>query len=44
VYVEDLSGFPDMSLNGYVDRENDAQLAEAIARLARRNVMHSKVQ
>lgn len=44
VYVEDLSGFPDMSLNGFVDRENDLQLAEALDRLARRNVMHSKVQ
>ena len=44
VYVEDIAGFPDMSLDGYVDRENDVQLAEAIARLERRNILHSQAK
>ncbi len=44
IYVEDQDGFPTMSLNGYVDRENDAQLVEALNRLARRNVMHSQAK
>jgi len=44
VYVDDTAGFPDLSLVGVVDRENDAQLLEAIERLQRRRVMHSSAQ
>jgi carboxyl-terminal processing protease len=41
VYVEGTPGYPDTSLTGDIDRENDAQLQEAIERLHRRRVMHS---
>ena len=41
VYVEDTPGFPDLSLTGLLDREADQQLAEAIAHLQPRPVMHS---
>ena len=41
VYVEGTPGHPNLSLHGLVDRENDAQLQEAIERLQRRRVMHS---
>lgn len=44
VYVEDTAGHPDLSLNAQIDRENDAQLIEALARLQRRRVMHSNAQ
>jgi len=44
VYVDDTAGFPDLSLAGVVDRENDAQLLEAMERLQRRRVMHSSAQ
>ncbi|MEM6513104.1 MAG: S41 family peptidase [Pseudomonadota bacterium] len=44
VYVEDVAGYPDMSLDGYVDRENDLQLIEAIARLQRSNILHSQAK
>ena len=44
VYVDDTAGFPDLSLTGVVDRENDAQLLEAMERLQRRRVMHSSAQ
>jgi len=44
VYVDDTAGFPDLSLAGVVDRENDGQLLEAIERLQRRRVMHSSAQ
>ena len=44
VYVEGTPGYPDMSLNGFVDRENDAQLLEALHRLQRGDVMHSKAR
>ena len=44
VYVDDSDGFPDLSLAGAVDRENDGQLLEAIERLQRRRVMHSSAQ
>ncbi len=44
VYVDDTPGFPDLSLTGEVDREQDAQLLEALDRLQRRGVMHSKAQ
>ena len=42
VYVEDTPGYPDLSLSGQLDREADAQLAEAIEHLQARPVMHSK--
>ncbi len=44
VYVDDTAGFPDLSLAGVIDRENDAQLLEAMQRLQRRRVMHSSAQ
>jgi len=42
VYVEDTPGFPDLSLTGIVDRNHDIQLVEAVDRLQRQQVMHSK--
>jgi carboxyl-terminal processing protease len=42
VFVEDTLGYPDMSLTGIIDREQDAQLVEAVDRLQRQQVMHSK--
>ncbi|MDJ0918708.1 MAG: S41 family peptidase [Woeseiaceae bacterium] len=44
VYVEGTEGFPNMSLSGTVDRERDAQLSEALARLQRGRVMHSNAR
>jgi len=44
ILVDDTAGFPDLSLNGGVDRENDTQLLEAIKRLQNRQVMHSSNQ
>jgi carboxyl-terminal processing protease len=44
VIVEDTPGFPDLTLSGVLDREADAQLAEAIEHLQPRSVMHSKAQ
>lgn len=44
VYVEDTAGHPDLSLSAQIDRGNDAQLIEALARLQRRRVMHSNAQ
>ena len=44
VYVEDTPGFPDLSLSGSVDSSLDAQLIEAVDRLQRQRVMHSKAQ
>ena len=44
VYVEGTPGYPDMSLNAHVDREQDVQLQEAVDRLRRGDVMHSKAQ
>ena len=44
IYVDDTPGFPDLSLTGEVDREQDTQLLEALDRLQRRGVMHSKAQ
>ena len=44
VYVEGTPGYPDMSLSAHVDREQDVQLQEAVDRLRRGNVMHSKAQ
>ena len=43
-FVEDTPGFPDLSLSGLLDRESDAQLAEAIEHLHPRPVMHSNAQ
>ncbi len=42
VFVEDTPGFPDLSLSGIVDQQQDAQLVEAVERLQREQVMHSK--
>jgi carboxyl-terminal processing protease len=44
VYVEGTPGYPDMNLSAYVDREQDAQLLEALNRLQRGDVMHSKAK
>ena len=44
IYIEDTPGFPDLSLSGLLDREADAQLAEAIDHLQARPVMHSNAQ
>lgn len=42
VYIEDTPGYPDMSLTGAVDHDQDGQLIGALERLQRRQVMHSK--
>jgi hypothetical protein len=42
--VDDTPGFPDLTLSGILDREADAQLAEAIEYLQPRSVMHSNAQ
>ncbi len=44
VYIDDTPGFPDLSLSGLLDREADAQLAEAFDHLQARPVMHSNAQ
>jgi len=44
VYVQGTPGYPDLSLSGIVDRDNDAQLAEAVSRLTRDRVMHSQAE
>ena len=44
IFVDDTPGFPDLSLSGLLDRESDAQLAEAIEHLHARPVMHSNAQ
>ena len=44
IYVEDTPGYPDLSLTGVVDREQDTQLLEALDRLQQRGVMHSKAK
>jgi carboxyl-terminal processing protease len=44
VRVEETPGFPDLSLAGILDREADAQLAEALQQLQPSAVMHSKAQ
>ncbi len=44
VYIEGTPGYPDLNLSAYVDREQDAQLQEALDRLQRGNVMHSNAQ
>ena len=42
VFVENTPGYPEMSLTGVVDPDNDTQLTEAVDRLQRQRVMHSK--
>ncbi|MGI9235430.1 MAG: S41 family peptidase [Woeseiaceae bacterium] len=44
IFVDDTPGFPDLTLAGVLDREADAQLAEAIEYLKPRPVMHSNAQ
>ena len=44
ILVEGTPGFPDLSLSGIIDREQDAQLAEALNLLRHRRVMHSSAQ
>ncbi len=44
VFVDDTPGFPDLSLSGFIDRESDTQLAEAVEHLRVRPVMHSNAQ
>jgi len=44
VLVDESPGFPDLSLSGFLDREADAQLAEAIEQLQPQAVMHSNAQ
>lgn len=44
VFVGDTPGLPGARLAGVLDRENDAQLAEALAQLHPRTVMHSSAQ
>ena len=41
VLIEDTPGYPDLSLAGGIDREADAQLAEAMEYLSAGPVMHS---
>ncbi len=43
VFIEDDGTHPGYSLAGGIDREGDAQLAEAIERLRQKRVMHSRV-
>ena len=42
IIVEGLQGYPNLSLTGGLDRENDAQLIEALEVIRSRPVMHSK--
>jgi carboxyl-terminal processing protease len=42
VYVEGVRGYPDQRLGGTLDREHDAQLAEALQMIRGGRVMHSK--
>ena len=44
VFVGNTPGFPEMSLSGIVDAEKDIQLVEAVERLQRQRVMHSKAE
>jgi len=44
VFVGETQGFPDLSLSGLIDRERDAQLAEALQQLHPRSVMHSNAE
>ena len=42
LYVEDTPGFPDLSLSGVVNHEQDSQLLAAVERLQQQQEMHSK--
>lgn len=44
VFIEDTPGFPDLSLTGIIDREQDSQLVAAVDRLQQQRVMHSKAR
>jgi len=44
VLIDETPGYPDLSLSGILDREADAQLAEALEQLQPRAVMHSNAQ
>ena len=44
VYVDDTAGFPDASLSGFINREQDRQLMEAMELLRPRPTMHSRAQ
>ncbi|MDJ0812475.1 MAG: S41 family peptidase [Woeseiaceae bacterium] len=44
VFVENTPGFPEMNLSAVVDARKDSQLVEAVERLQRQRVMHSKAQ
>ena len=44
VFVEDTPGFPDLSLTGIIDHEQDSQLVAAVDRLHQQRMMHSKAQ
>jgi carboxyl-terminal processing protease len=44
VFVESTPGFPDMSLSAAANARKDSQLVEAVERLQRQRVMHSKAQ
>jgi carboxyl-terminal processing protease len=44
VLIDETPGFPDLSLSGILDREADAQLAEGLAQLQTRAVMHSNAR
>lgn len=44
VHVANTPGYPNLSLAGFVDREGDAQLQEALERLSRRGIMHSSAE
>ncbi len=44
VFVENTPGFPDLNVAAAVDASQDSQLVEAVERLQRRRVMHSKAQ
>ena len=44
VFVDETPGYPDLSLSGMLDREADAQLAEGLAQLQTRAVMHSNAR
>ena len=42
VYIQGARGYPDQSLNGGLDRENDTQLIEALSLIREGPVMHSR--
>ena len=44
VHVANTPGYPKLSLAGFVDREGDAHLQEALERLSRRGIMHSSAE